>query len=192
MTYPALDGDDPLAKGFNDYMSARVDGLSQSSSDAEGGDELDASSDTSVSVNLKKVVGVNRFSFDATTYWYGHGAAHGNYTLSYFNYYVPKGREVIAEDIFAGDDWSSTLVDAAWEQLQAEHKEWLQVEAAGDIAAIVVEPTRWDLDDDYGLTIQFQPYEVAAYAYGAPTITIPWEKLDAIKAESQDTVRFGY
>lgn len=192
LTYPVLDSDDPLAKVFNDYMSARVDGLSQTSTDAEGSDAQDGSSDTSVTVNLKQVVGVNRLTFDTTTYWYGHGAAHGNYTLSYFNYYVPKGREVIAEDMFAGDDWASTLVDAAWEQLQAQHKEWLQVESASDIAEMVVEPTRWDLGDDYGLTIQFQPYEVAAYAYGAPTITIPWEKLDAIKAESQDSVRFGY
>ena len=66
------------------------------------------------------------------------------------------------------------------------------METAGDIAEIVVEPGRWDLSNDYGLTIQFQPYEVSAYAYGAPTITIPWGKLDAIKAETQDEVRYGY
>ena len=66
------------------------------------------------------------------------------------------------------------------------------METAADIAEIVVEPSRWDLSNDYGLVIQFEPYEVSAYAYGAPTITIPWDKLDAIKAETQDMVRYGY
>lgn len=37
-----------------------------------------------------------------------------------------------------------------------------------------------------------QPYEVSSYAYGAPTITIPWAKLDAIKAATQGDVRYGF
>ena len=192
LNYIQLDNDDPLAESFNDYVLARTNGMAEKALDTEAGDAYDTSSDSTLDVSVKEVAGTKRITLEATTYWYGHGAAHGNYSISYLHYYVPEAREVVATDIFAGDDWASTLVDAAWEQLQIQHKEWLQVESAGDIAEMVVQPTRWDLSDDYGLIIQFQQYEVAAYAYGTPTITIPWDQLDAIKAETQDGVRFGY
>jgi uncharacterized protein len=184
---PLLDADDPLAEGFNAYTLSLGEGLS----DGDEG-EFDASADSEVSMVVKEVAGTSRITLEVSSYWYGHGAAHGNWGVSYRHYYIPEAREVIAGDIFSGDDWASVLTDAAWEQLQAQHKEWLDVDSAGDIAEIVVDPTRWSFSDDYGLLIQFQPYEIAAYAYGAPTITIPWEKLDAIKAETQESVRFGY
>lgn len=191
---PQLDSDDPLAEAFNRFIAEMGANKSDILSLAGGGDidEVDASADTSVIIKVKELGGNNRITMDVSTYWYGHGAAHGNWSISYLHYLADQDRGLIASDIFAGDDWASTLVDAAWAELQAEHAEWLQVETAGDIAEIVVEPSRWDLSNDYGLTIQFQPYEVAAYAYGAPTITIPWDKLDAIKAETQDEVRYGY
>ena len=192
LNYIQLDNDDPLAASFNDYVLARANSMAEMALDAEVGDAYDTSSDSTLDVSVKQVAGTKRITLEATTYWYGYGAAHGNYSINYLHYYVPEARELVGSDIFAGDDWASTLVDAAWAQLQTQHKEWLQVETAGDIAEMVVLPTRWDLSDDYGLIIQFQQYEVAAYAYGTPTVTIPWDQLDAIKAETQDGVRFGY
>ena len=190
---PQLDSDDPLAEAFNRFVTEQAGNESDIMSLAGGdADDLDASADTSVIIKVKELGGTKRITMDVSTYWYGHGAAHGNWSVSYLHYLADQDRGLIASDIFAGDDWASTLVDAAWAELQAEHAEWLQVETAGDIADIVVEPSRWDLSNDHGLIIQFQPYEVSAYAYGAPTITIPWEKLDAIKAETQDEVRYGY
>ena len=53
------------------------------------------------------------------------------------------------------------------------------VDDAESIADIIIEPSRWSFENEYGLTIQFEPYEVAAYAYGAPTITIPWDSARA-------------
>lgn len=195
LVMPLLDADDPLAEAFNRYVMDMASNQSDILSPAGGGEigDLDPSSDTSVKLAVKELGGSGRITLAVNTYWYGHGAAHGNWSISYLHYLTAEDRGLVAGDIFAGDDWANTLVEAAWAQLQAEHPaEWLQVEAAGDIAEIVVEPSRWDLSNDYGLVIQFQPYEVSAYAYGAPTITIPWEKLDAIKAETQDQVRFGW
>lgn len=193
LTLPLLDGDDPLSAFFNDYVMESAINQADIASLANGGDvdELDPSSDASVTLSVKELAGTSRITLTVNTYWYGHGAAHGNWGISYLHYYVPEERGLIASDVFSGDDWATTLVEAAWEQLQIEHKGWLQIESAGDIAEIVVEPSRWDFSNDYGLVIQFEPYEVSAYAYGAPTITIPWEKLDAIKAENQDVVRYG-
>ena len=75
--------------------------------------------------------------------------------ITYRHYLVGEERALQASDLFSGADWEKTLVDLAWEQLQIQHKEWLQVDSAEDIATIVVNPVRWDLSDDYGLTIQF-------------------------------------
>ena len=194
LVMPQLDSDDPLSGPFNSFVSEQAANQSDIMALSGGGDlgELDPSADTSVIIKVKELGGTNRITMAVSTYWYGHGAAHGNWSISYLHYLADQDRAIIASDIFAGDGWQDTLVDAAWAQLQAEHAEWLQVEAAADIAEIVVEPGRWDLSNDYGLTIQFQPYEVSAYAYGAPTINIPWEKLDAIKAETLDQIRYGW
>lgn len=192
LVFPLLDEDEPLAEALNAYLYGRVDGLAQTAINPDLGDVFDPSSDTSVTIAPEAVVGTKRISFETMTYWYGHGAAHGNYTLGSLHYYVPEAREVVAEDIFAGKKWQDELANAAWAQLQIEHKDWLMVEDVSEIVEMVIDPTRWDLSNDYGLVIQFQPYDVSAYAYGAPTITIPWDRLEAIKAETQESIRFGY
>ncbi|MGB3339008.1 MAG: DUF3298 domain-containing protein [Devosia sp.] len=193
LVMPQLDADDPIAGPFNQFVRESAANDADILSLAVSGDiqQLDPSADTSIIIKIKEVAG-SRITMDVSTYWYGHGAAHGNWSVDYLHYLVGEDRGLIASDVFTGEDWAGTLVEAAWAQLQAEHSaDWLQVETAGDIAEIVVEPNRWDLSNAYGLVIQFQPYEVSAYAYGAPTITIPWETLDAIKAETQDQVRYG-
>lgn len=194
LVLPQLDADDAWAEGFNGFVTEQGDALSSLMEAAGGGEvsDLDPSSDTSVTVAVKEVAGASRITLEANTYWYGHGAAHGNWGISYLHYLVAEERALVASDVFAGDGWETTLRDVAWAQLQAEHAEWLQVEKAEDIAEIVIDPTRWNFENSYGLVIQFEPYEVSAYAYGAPTITIAWEQLDAIKAEGQDVVRYGY
>lgn len=191
MSFPLLDADDDWAEKFNDYVYARADGLSQVMIDPDTGD-YNAFTNTSTRLGVAEIAGENRITLELWSYWYGHGAAHGNYTRSYLHYFRPEDREVEAGDVFAGADWQDVLRDAAWAQLQAEHGDWLQVSDAGEIAEIVIDPTRWSFVSDYGLIIQFQPYEVSAYAYGAPTITIAWTALEDIKAETQDAVRYGW
>ena len=44
------------------------------------------------------------------------------------------------------------------------------------LKALVVEPAHWVFDKK-GLTVTFNPYEVAPYAAGAPEVTIPWSAL---------------
>nr|WP_295887719.1 DUF3298 domain-containing protein [uncultured Devosia sp.] len=191
---PQLDADDPWAEGFNRYVMEEAARDTETISLAGASDvaDLDPSSDSNLNIEVKELGGTSRITLEVGTYWYGHGAAHGNWSVSYLHYLTAEQRGLRADDMFAGKDWQVTLRDAAWAQLQLEHQEWLQVESPADITEMVVDPTRWDLSNDYGLVIQFQPYEVSAYAYGAPTITIAWEKLDAIKAETQDQVRYGY
>lgn len=194
LVLPQLDEDDPMDEAFNAFVMAQAANETdmvtlESSGDVDG---LDAQSDTNVAITVKEVVGTRRITMDVSTYWYGHGAAHGNWTVGYLHYLPREDRGLVASDIFAGKNWQSKLVDIAWEQLQAEHGDALYIDTAGDIAESVVEPSRWDLSNSYGLVIQFQPYEVAAYAYGAPTITIAWSRLETIMAESANLMIQGF
>jgi uncharacterized protein len=183
-----LDSDDPLAEAFNAFAREAA----EPHSELYAGRDLDGSSDTSMALAVKSTAGTNRISLRLETYWFGHGAAHGNYADSVVHYFVPEERAVEAGDIFAGEDWEAVLVDAAWTALQEQHGEWLQVDSKEDIAEIVVDPARWDFDDAYSLVITFQPYEVSAYAYGAPEVRVPWLELEAIAADNQQTIRYGW
>ena len=188
-----LDSDDPLADGFNQFVVAEADELTPLRELAEGGDlsGLEATSDSDVALTVGEVTPI-RITLDVGNFWYGHGGAHGNWTSTYLHYYVPENRGLEAGDLFAGEGWQATLLDLAWEQLKLEHGEWLQLESQEDLAAVVIDPSRWSFESEYGLVIQFQPYEVAAYAYGAPTVTIGWDKFEALLAPSADAVRYGF
>ena len=50
-------------------------------------------------------------------------------------------------------------------------------------------PLRWDFSEE-GLVIQFNIYEVTAYAMGAPTVTIPWGDLSAITTERAEHIAY--
>ena len=194
LVVPRLDSDDKLAEGFNGFVTAEAKAFSTLGVGLSGQalPELEGTANTEVTIKPVEVV-ESRISLEVFNYWFGHGAAHGNWGISYLHYLTNEGRGLEASDLFAGDDWQDVLVEAAWAQLHAEHDaDWLQVDDKSEIAETVVDPHAWSFERDQGLTIQFDPYEVAAYAYGAPTITIPWDKLEAIKADGQDSVRYGW
>jgi uncharacterized protein len=193
VSWPLLDEDDPLAADFNIFMatasSAQSDLL-----DAAGGSDLagaDPQSDTDVTIAVSQAIS-GRITMTVNSYWYGHGAAHGNWGISHLHYLTGEKRELTAADVFTGQGWEKKLLDLAVAQLKAEHGDWLMLDDTKFIADVVTQPSRWSFDSDYGLIMQFEPYEVAAYAYGAPTITIPWDDLEEIKAENADKVRYGF
>lgn len=187
MSYPLLDHDDPLAENFNGFMKQNWATVAGAGGDAAE----DASADVMDSAVVKQVLN-SRITLETNSYWYGHGAAHGNGAIRYLHYFVPENRALLASDVFAGEGWEKTLLTLALARLEQEHGDWLQLPDNDEIIEkIVTDPARWSFDDDYGLVIQFNQYEVAAYAYGAPTITISWDDLEAIKADNQDKVRYG-
>lgn len=188
---PLLDADDPIAEAFNAFV---LEGAEEAMGPGVEGDlsARDGRTDDASTISVQEVAGTGRISLEENSFYYPHRAAHGGSMITYRHFLVGEGRALQASDLFGGADWEETLVDLAWEQLQIQHKEWLQVDSAEDIATIVVDPARWDLSDGYGLTIQFNQYEIAAYAYGTPTITIGWEKLDAITAENHTAILYGF
>lgn len=183
-----LDEDEDFAAAFNEAV--RLEGEAM-----QGGEEsvaADASSNTTNSIAVEEIAGTGRITLLANTYWYGHGAAHSNYTITYLHYLKDEGRFMQGTDLFAGKTWKKALLDLTVQALQEEHGEALMMEGTDYIEDAVVDPRRWDLSNVYGLEIQFQPYEVSAYAYGAPTATIKWEALAPYLSDNADKVRYGF
>lgn len=183
-----LDGDQDFAASFNDLV--RAEGRAM-----QGGEETvasDADSDSTNSITVKEVARTRRITLEATTYWYGHGAAHGNYTISYLHFLTGKGRFLQAGDLFTGKKWEQALLDLTVAALEREHGEALMMEGTEYIEDSVVDPSRWDLSNPYGLVVQFQPYEVSAYAYGAPTATVSWDDLVPYLTDESSDIRFGF
>jgi uncharacterized protein YecT (DUF1311 family) len=188
LSYVQLDADDDWAEAFNAMVLKEADSL------WSGGEisEEDASSDTDNAIKIKDVAGSKRITLEVTSYWYGHGAAHGNWGASYLHFLTDEQRLMVGSDLFGRDGWRADLLDLTMAALEAEHGDHLMIDDKSDIADAVADPARWDMSDPYGLIIQFQPYEISAYAYGAPTATVSWEALSDYLAESADGVRYGF
>lgn len=178
LTYVQLDSTAPFAKDFNAYVEAEALKLSNIFG-AQGGPtdvQEDGSSDTSNSISIAEA-STSEIDLNVSTYWYGHGAAHGNWSKTFLHYLVGENRSLAAKDVFTGKRWQAALLDLTVEALEAEHGDALMLDDPEYIADSVIDPQHWDLSDPYSLILQFQPYEVSSYAYGAPTARVSWEKL---------------
>jgi C4-dicarboxylate-specific signal transduction histidine kinase len=168
---PRIDGDDEMAGVLN----AEVDRL-LAEAEANKTTDLDTGADTHLSVRIDDV-SRRRISLKINDWWYGHGAAHGNYAITYLHVLSEPARVLGTEDVFDTEGWQTALAGATLESLKATLGDILWEMEAGDLVDIVADPTRWTFAER-GLTIQFQPYEVSAYAFGAPTTTVSWDRLE--------------
>jgi uncharacterized protein len=183
-----IDGDDALAQSFNQLV--RQEGGADAFAEWSGAEN--ESSDTSDSFFIEGLPGTNRITLVANTFWYGHGAAHGNYTITYRHYLAQEDRWLEASDMFTGKGWQKALLNMVVRAAEAEHGEALMLDDTQYIADSVADPTRWDLSSPYDLIIQFQPYEISGYAYGAPTVRISWQDLEPYLTENARRIRDGY
>ncbi|MHA6296862.1 DUF3298 domain-containing protein [Devosia sp. CAU 1758] len=188
-----IDSDEDFALAFNEAVLTEGEVISSGLA-AQGGPETiadDVSSDTTNSIAVEDMSG-NRIGLRVDTYWYGHGAAHGNYTTTWLHFLRDEQRWLEAGDIFAGKGWQKGLLNLVVEAAREEHGDALMLDDTSYIAESIVNPARWDLSDPYGLIVQFQPYEISAYAYGAPTTRVSWEALAPYLAEDADRYRYGF
>jgi uncharacterized protein len=170
---PLIDGDDDVANVLN----AEVERLVGYSPAVDGITADDTSSSTQIAISIQKANN-RRVTLEINDWWYGHGAAHGNYVITYLHVLSNPARILTATDVFDDKGWEQGLADAALEALTAQHGDDLWDLTTEDILGIVSDHARWDFSDR-GLIIRFQPYEVSAYAFGAPTIDINWSKLES-------------
>jgi uncharacterized protein len=174
---PRIDDDSEMAAAFNQLMDDADD---RAQPDPEGEDYR--TSDT-VEATTVENVNTHRISLKTTSYWMGHGAAHGNYAITYVHFLTEEARPMEAADLFTGDGWEAALGQLALDELDRTVEGGIWDESRADVPKAAADPSRWNLTDA-GLEIVFQPYEVTAYAAGAPTITIGWDRLADYLSES--------
>jgi hypothetical protein len=135
----------------------------------------------------------DRISLTVNYWWYGHGAAHGNYDISYLHFLTGPKRLLTAADIFDGDGWQKKVSALALADLKKQLEDGIWDDAADAVDKAVADPTRWNFSDE-ALIVQFQPYEVTAYAAGAPTATIAWKDIESLMADGAGNIvgYYGY
>lgn len=181
---PRIDDTVSTAKAFNAMMDEADTRLGKMFDSNGTMTDTDPTSDTSVDITVSGVT-PHLISMSVDSYWMGHGAAHGNYSISALHYLVGEGRELVAEDVFAGDGWQKTLGDLALAELDRTIDGGIWEDSRATVPDLAADPTRWSFTDA-GLVVQFQPYEVTAYAAGAPTVTIPWPALTDVLADGYE------
>ncbi len=179
-----IDGDDDTAAAFNAMTEKDRAGYG----DFFDGDGNIATGDTTDDIDITttvKAVTDYRITLQSDNYNYGHGAAHGNYATTYLHFLVGENRPLKASDVFTGKGWEKTLGKLVTDKTKAQLGDGYFDDSEGDIPKLAADPTRWDFSDE-GLIIQFEPYEVASYADGAVTVTVPWDDIRDLMAENAD------
>ena len=174
---PRIDDESEMAATFNALME-----------EADAQAQPDPSSEdyrTSDTTQATTVVDVNthRIALMTDSYWMGHGAAHGNYAITYAHFLIEEERMMEASDLFTDEGWEEALGKLALEALDRTVEGGIWEESRGDVPTAAADPSRWNLTDE-GLEIVFQPYEVTAYAAGAPKVTIGWGQLTDYLSEN--------
>jgi hypothetical protein len=127
----------------------------------------------------------NILSLLKTLYTYT-GGAHGSTSLTYLNFNLNTGNEIKPDDIFTSD--YKTTLDKLGEK---PFREFYKLKPADDFEAsgFWFTNNKFSLNENFGfnpegVVFQFNQYEVAPYALGAASITIPYKKLKEIIKEN--------
>jgi uncharacterized protein len=142
---------------------------------ASSGKAVDAASDSETG---RRFIGSLSMLLSAGTssYFYGHGAAHPVSSYSTQHFYLPKARPMLAADIFQGSQWQDGLTALVEKELKKELADSYYIEQRQDLRKLVIDTAHWQFDSKK-LTLSFNPYEVAPYSAGAPSVSLPWSTL---------------
>lgn len=138
--------------------------------------EIDSSSDLEFAEELLPVVWPHLLSVSEGAYFYGHGAAHGSANVSYRHFNVSEMRSLRVSDVFQGNDWQNALSLLVEKDLKRQFEDGYYLDSFHKLRELAIDPSRWQFGKN-GLTLQFNPYEVAPYAAGMPVSEIPWSEL---------------
>lgn len=119
------------------------------------------------------------WSIQFLVYFYADGAAHpGHYSIS-VNYDLANSREVTLDELFLpGSDYLTTLADISKAELATRDIGFESFSTGAD--PLPENYTRWNLSNEGFLVVTFDEYQVAPYAAGPQTVTIPVSQLQTI------------
>ena len=177
---PQLSGsDDPRVQAFNqrltDLIAKEVEMWRQSFQQAILTPNSNGSS-LEVKYTLVSQVGdIWSFKFDFS--FYSDGAAHpGSYSIT-MNYDLAQGRELALGDLFlVNSNYLETI--AAYCKTELGKQPFFDPVFATGAEPTVENYRNWNIAAD-GLRITFDEYQVAPYAAGPQTVTVPYAELAA-------------
>lgn len=116
----------------------------------------------------KDIICVQVYNFE------NFGGAHPNHAAYYYNYNLKTGDEIKIEDLFAAD-FKGKLNSIAEKLFYKENGK----------TGWEFENNKFALNNNFaisakGLLFTYNPYEIAAYAAGSPTVFIPFDKIKKI------------
>lgn len=181
LEYPVLQGSDgPAVENFNAIAQAQVDTLVAEFQTGLMGDMI-ITPDAFAPVpqnSLGSTVTVwyndhGLVSIYAANSQYFYGAAHPNPFSSVINYSLPMQRGLTLADLFRpGTEYLQTIAKYCINTLRQE--EWFSFEDGAQPTELNYQ--MWNITPE-GLRITFDPYQVAAYAAGYQSVTVPWSEL---------------
>ncbi len=137
----------------------------------------DAENPTDTSVSFKERILGNLLEIQSDGYQYPLGAAHGSSWTDTTYFDLDTGDRYLLQDLFYPDHGFDVRLSQSIKELIPQ----------GDLADVadpeMVEPVSGDHPfrlQEGGLEIYYQVYELAPYAAGQPSFTIPWIKLEDI------------
>jgi uncharacterized protein YecT (DUF1311 family) len=169
LSYAQIDGTTPEAMAFNGFVRKSL------SSDMTG-DTLPDGDDDNETLWVTASDSVH-ITLEDSSSTYEHGAAHGQYGISYLHFMRDQQRALVAGDIFAKKGWQDRLRKLVLDAVKRSQGDDLFEEATQAVHEEAVDPARWDFSPA-GLLVQFEPYEVASFAAGPVSVTIPWGALE--------------
>jgi hypothetical protein len=107
--------------------------------------------------------------------FYYDGAAHPGHNSVTVNYDLGEGKELTLDDLFVtGSDYLQVISDYCINNLEERYTDdVLFLDGANPTQENY---SRWDVASD-GLVIIFDEYQVAPYAAGPQSVTVPWSEL---------------
>ena len=108
-------------------------------------------------------------TFECARSGYFYGAAHGNKSVGYVNYYLPEGKILSLDDLM-NPGYRNKLLRLIRAALQESEVDLLVNPSGVNVASQFVITTE-------GLTFSYDPYEIAPYSEGVVTVDIPLESL---------------
>lgn len=160
-----------LAHALNQWLGASP----IETSNINGEDET--TSDTEIQLAFRDAASPLILSAQQTGFLMGHGAAHPLSTASQRHFNLLSKRPLRTDDIFQGKEWEDGLTRLAEKALKKQLGDNYSVDKLETLKALAIAPEHWAFDKK-GLTLTFNPYEVAPYVAGAPEVTIPWNSIN--------------
>jgi uncharacterized protein len=160
---PFVTGPDAAAA---DFLNAEAAGITA------GVPTDDRTSDSGVTVALS-MPRPGLATLTISSEFYGHGAAHPISAASFRHLRLDERRPLVFADVFASPAAVAVLKTLVLSELRRQAGDDLFDDIDEAVEKRVADPEAWTFEPE-GLSILFNVYEIAPYAAGPQSATVPW------------------